>query len=316
MRHAAKLTALAAAAGLLATACGGNANVLQGRTPTQVVQLASSNLTSSSYRMHLHGTLALDTSGLTGVSRAEIDQLSRMFKGLTVDGTAEVQDASTMRFTITLRPVLDKQLVLVVYGGHAYASQDGGRTFSDAGSLADALKGLPTSPAELKELLGDAVQTTDLGETTRNGNRVEHMHTTISPDYLGKLMSKLSGSGAEGSHLQGLVQFLQQVMTLQSGALDSYVRNADGRLDSVDGRLAIAIDVGKLMGVLENAFSGGTAGSLRGGRTATPSSLTGTMVLNVAVAARMYDYGASIHVGRPTVDPNAPKLPSGGVFGL
>ena len=41
----------------------------------------------------------------------------------------------------------------------------------------------------------------------------------------------------------------------------------------------------------------------------------GTLDFDVAVSAHLHDYGAKITIRKPTVDPTAPKPPSGGLFG-
>jgi len=301
MRHLAKLGAAASAAVLVA-GCGGATNVLQGKSAAQIVKLAGTQLAGKSFRMTLHGKVSFDTSGLQGVPADAMGSLDSAMKNLTIEGTADVQDTRHLRLNVTLQPLLDKPIVVVLYDGHAYVSENGGKSFSDAGQL--NLQGLPVSPADIISQLGDAVGAKDLGTTTHNGTRVEHLHATLSADSLEKMLDRF-GSG----QMQQLGGLIKQVLTVKDGNLDLYVRTQDGLLDATQSTGQFSIDLGKLMGMLMQAFGG----QLPAGADA--SQVGGTMTLTENVATEYGDYGARISIAKPTVDPTAPKLPSGGLFG-
>jgi hypothetical protein len=304
MNRLASLFATGAVAALVATACGGatpQTNVLQGKTPDQIIKLASTQASSSSYRMKVHGTVTVDLSGLQGVPSKELDQVSSMLKNLTVDGTADVQDSKHVRMNLTLKPLLDKPVVAVLYDGQAFVSEDGGKTFADAGSF--NLQGLPVSPEDQINSLKNSAQVQDLGPTTRNGTSVDHLHATLGPDYLSSMLNKAGGS----AEAQQLGQVFAQLFQVKDGGMDVYVRTADGKLDSSDTRLTMSFDIGKLMQLF--------AGALGGSAQVPPDAVTGAMSLAETGTATFTDYGAKIQVTKPTVDPSAPKLSTGGLFG-
>jgi hypothetical protein len=306
MHRLATLFAGGAIAALAAIACGGATpptNVLQGKTPEQVIKLASTQASSSSYHMKLHGTASVDVSGLQGVPPEELNQLGSLFKNLTVEGTGDVQDSKHVRMNLTVTPLLDKPIVVVFYDGQGFVSEDGGKTFADAGSF--NLQGLPLSPDEQINALNAGGQLKDLGTTTRNGTSVDHLHATLGPDYLSSLLNKAGGS-AQG---QQLSQAFAQLIQIKDGGVDAYVRTADGKLDSMDSRLSMSFDIGKLMQLIANSL-GGSAGA-----QIPPNAVTGAMNITEDGTSSFSDYGAKIQVTKPTVDPNAPSLPTGGLFG-
>ena len=145
MRHLSTLGAAVVAAALLATGCGGATNVLQGRSPQQIVRLASSQITSTSLRMKLDGRVHIDASGVQGIPADQLQQFAGSMQGIAITGSADVQNARRLRMTITLPSVPGTSMVVVVYDGSFYVSRDGGKTFADAGDL--GLQGPPPRPA-------------------------------------------------------------------------------------------------------------------------------------------------------------------------
>lgn len=308
MRHLTRLTVAGLAAGLAVSACG-STNVLHGKSAPQIVQLAGAAVDKGSYRMAIHGTVSIDTSGVTGLPAAERDQVASLLQGITIDGKADVESPQRMRFTMTLKPLLDKQVVMVLYDGAAFFSEDGGKTFADAGSF--NFSGLPVSPSDQVSLLKDAAGSLqDRGATTRDGVSVEQLHAVLGQDYLEKVLGKMGGGGQIGQQAQQFLQLFLQAMEIRQATADAYVGTADGTLRAEDVKADIALDMGKLVGILSQAFGG----KLPGGSGA--QDVGGAMVIKESATSDFSDYGARITVAKPTVDPNAPSLPSGGgLFG-
>jgi hypothetical protein len=303
MRQLSRIAAASAAAGLALTACGGSSNVLQGKSPQQIVTLASTSIDQNSYHMALHATLSVDASGVQGVPQQEQAAIGSMLKNVTIDGSGDVQSAQRMRFSLTMKPILDRTIEVVLYDGGAYVSQDGGKSFADAGSF--DFSGLPVSPSDLSSILKDLGTPQDQGSQTKDGQTVEKLHASIGQDFVNKVLGQMNG----GAQAQQFAQLFAQVMSVRSGGVDLYVRHSDGRLDAENTDATIAIDMGKLMAALAQAF---------GGRLPVDASgVSGSMVLTEAANATFSDYGEKVGISKPTVDPNAPGLPSGagGLFG-
>ncbi|HEV7678171.1 MAG TPA: hypothetical protein VGQ42_06350 [Candidatus Dormibacteraeota bacterium] len=319
MRTRPTLIAAGAIAALAATACGSgtsiatHANVLQGKSPDQIIKLASSAAATSSYRMGLHGVVSVDVSGVQGLPPAAAQHIAGTLKGLTLDGKGDVQDAKHARITMTLKPVVDKQLVVVLYGDKVYVSEDGGKTFADGGSF--SLQGLPLTPDDLVTELNATGQIQDMGTTTRNGNEVKHLHAVLTNDYFQSLLNKVGGSGAADPSAQQFGALIGQMLTVKDGSVDAYVRTADGKLDSSDSKFTIAIDIGKLMNLMLHALGSMTpAPDSSTGATPEIPNISGSMNLSLNAGATFSDYGAKIAITQPTVDPNAP-VPSTNLFG-
>ena len=318
MRQLARLVTVASAAALTVTACGGSTNVLQGKSPQDIIKLASASVGSGSYHMTMHGKVNIDASGIKGLPPDAVSSMTSVLKNVTIDGRGDVQSPQRMRMTMTMKPLIDKTLVVVFYDGKVYVSQDNGATFADGGNL--NLQGLPVSPQDMLTMLKDTGQLQDQGATSRNGTQVEHLHAVINADYLSKVLDTLSGSGnasgtsgASAQILQQLGKIFQQTMTLSNSSVDAYVRQSDGRMDSNDATVNISIDMGKFFAAIVQIL--GSAGQIPSGSAGQIPNVTGTMAVNESVTATYSDYGAKITVAQPTVDPNAPALPSGGLFG-
>ncbi|HZS15357.1 MAG TPA: hypothetical protein VFC09_12235 [Candidatus Dormibacteraeota bacterium] len=306
MRHLPRLAATGLVAGLAVSACGGTADVLQGKSPQQIITLASTSVSSGAYHMSLDGRMSVDTSGVSGLPSGVMDQLGSMLGNLTMSGSGDVQSSQRMRFSMTMKPILDKAVEVVFYDGSEFLSQDGGKTFADAGSF--SFNGLPVSPSDQVALLKDLATVQDEGSTTRDGQSVEHLHATLGPDYISKVLSKLGGN----PQMQQFATLFSQVMTLRSGSVDAYVRKADGKLDSEVTNASIAFDMKKLFSVLSQAFGGQVPGGAGG-----LGNVSGAMVLGESLTVQLSNYGENVQITKPTVDPNAPGLPSGGgLFGV
>ena len=304
MRHLGKLAATGLAASLLTTACGGVADVLAGLSPSQVISLAGAKVTTQSYRMAVHGTVAIDAGQVQGMPPSALEQMSGILKSFTVDGKADVQSAQRLRMamSLSLPQAGAKQFVAVLYDGKYYLSLDGGRTFADGGGF--NLQGITASPTDVKSLLTGTVDPRNLGTTVHDGQNVEHVRATLGPNYFNDVLDKFSGSGAAASGAGQLRDLIKQIISVRSGTVDVYVRTLDGRIESTRSQVVIALDMGKLMSVLLHQF---------GGQIPSGSALpqvSGSMLMTVSGTDRFSDYGASISVAKPTVDPNAPGFPS------
>lgn len=312
MRHLTRLVSAAAAAGIALTACGGGTNVLKGKSPQDIVKLASTSVSSGSYHMALHGTVSIDTSKIQGLPPEALSSMTSMLKNMTMSGNGDVESPQRIKMTMSLKPLLSNDVVVVMYDGKVYVSQDGGKTYADGGSL--NLQGLPITPEDQLNELKDTGQVTDQGATVRNGTNVEKIHAVISNDYINQVFSKLGGggSGASAQEMQQLGQIFQQTMTLQNSSLDAYVRQSDGKMDSTDSTVNLSIDMGKFMQAILQLLSG--MGQLPSGAAGQLPNVSGTMTVGESSTATFSGYGSRITVTQPTVDPNAP-VPSGGIFG-
>jgi len=305
MRHLGKLAATGIAAGLLTTACGGGAaNVLAGLTPSQVITLAGSKVTTQSYRMAVNGTVAIDASQVQGMPPGALQQLSGILKSFSVSGNADVQSAQRLRMamTISVPQASGKQFVAVLYDGAYYLSLDGGRTFADGGGF--NLKGVAASPTDVKSLLTGTVNPKNLGTTVHDGQSVEHIQASLGTNYFNDVIDKFSGSGGAAAAANQFRGLIKQIMSVRSGTVDAYVRTLDGRVESATSHVVIALDMGRLMSTLMQSF---------GGRIPPGTTLphvTGSMLMTVDGTDRFSDYGARITVSKPTVDPDAPGFSS------
>jgi len=301
MRHLARFAAAGLATGLVATACGGATNILQGRTPAQIIQLASSRVSGLSYQMVLHGTVSVDAGGVQGMPAGALDAMGSVLHDITMDGNADVQDPQRVRMTMTVSLLPGKKLVAVFYDGGYYLSVDGGSTFSSVGSL--NLQGLAITPSDVKSLLSGATNVKDLGLTTHDGERVEHLQATLGPNYINDELGKISGASSSPSMRQ-FGSLLKDIFTVTDGTVDAYVRTNDGHVEAVLSHMVLSMDMGKLMGTVQQHLGGQIpAGS-------GISQIAGSVVMKVDSTSRFTDYGARITVSKPTVDPNAPSVPN------
>ena len=306
MRHLAKLAAAGLAAGIAATACGAATNVLQGKTPTQIVQLASAQVTGQSYRLSIDGHFSIDVSGISGIPSDTLDQLAGAMKDFSMTGKGDVQNAQRLKLSMTLSlgSLGDKTFAAVLYDGHYYVALDG-KSFADAGSL--NLQGIAASPDDIKSELQDATSVKDLGATIRDGQHVEHLQAHLNANYMNDMLNKVTGSGSGAQSLQQAAELFKNVVTIGANTIDVYVRTSDGRVESVDTDMTMSFDMAKFVSLL----TGQLGGAIPPGGGA--GDVSGAMVMKITGTDRFTDYGARITVSKPTVDPNAPGLP--GLFG-
>lgn len=304
MRHLVKLAVAGLAASLVATACGASPTVLQGLTPNQMVTLASSKVTDQSYRMAIQGTVSIDASGVHGLPQDALNQMTAALRNFSMSAKGDVQNGQRTRMSMSMSmPSLgDKSFVAVLYDGHYYVSLNGDNHFADAGTL--NLQGIAATPSDVKSLLTSATDVKDLGTTVHDGQSVEHLRATLGPTYLSDLFGKMSGSGSGAAAVQQMREFMTRVMQVTEGTVDMYVRTLDGRVEDVDSNVGMSLDMGKLVSMLVNQY---------GGQIPSGSNIpqvSGVLVMKVTGSDRFTDYGAKITVSKPTVDPNAPGLPS------
>jgi hypothetical protein len=302
MRHLAKLATVGLSAGLLATACGGSTNVLQGKSPTQIIQLASSQIGGQSYEMAVDGKLGFDASGVQGIPADQLGQFTSAMRSFSMSGKADVQTVQRVRLNLSVSVAgTEKTVKAVLYDGHYYVSLDGVK-YADAGTL--NLQGLPISPDDIKAQLTGVGDVKDLGATTHDGVRVEHLHATLSKNYMTDMLNKVGGSGAGAAAVQQMSRLFAQVISIKDGSIDAYVRSSDGRLESTATHVVMALDMQKLISLVMGAF---------GGRMPSDSGIgnvSGSLAMTVDGTAKFSGYGSKITVTKPAVDPNAPSLPS------
>jgi hypothetical protein len=307
MRNLARLALTGAAVSIAATACGGSSNVLQGKSPTQIVQLAGTSITSSSYHLALQGTIGFDAGSVTGLPPGALDQMTTALKNATIDGSGDFQDAKHARLQMTVKPALDTPVQMVLFEDHAYISQDGGKTWADMGSF--NFSGLPASPSDATAELNGLSNVQDQGSAVRNGVKVEHMHATLPANYVQQQLGKAGGSGQLGQMLQQLGSVMADAFQVKDSSVDAYVRSSDGKLDSLDTHMTMAIDMGKFLKAIMQALGGQIPGAA-GADASALNAISGSLNMNAAVSQTYTNYGEKVTVEKPTVDPNAPTPPA------
>lgn len=307
MRHPARAAAIGVAAAVLATAACGSSNALRGLSPGQIVTLASSKVTGQSYRMAISATESFDAGGVHGLPAGLLQQFSGSLPSFHINGSGDVQDGRRMRLamTLSLPSAGEKHVVGVAYDGHYYISIDGGHSFADAGTL--SLQGAASTPDDVKALLDGATGVKDLGTTTHDGERVEHLRASLDKDYFNHFYDSFTGSGSAAAAMQQFRSLIAQVTTVSASSLDVYVRTLDGRVEATDMHAVMSLDMGRLVALLTSRYGGGIPSGSH------VSDITGAMVLTLSGTDRFTDYGAKITVSKPAVDPNAPSLQN--IFG-
>jgi hypothetical protein len=260
-------------------------------------------------KFDLDGKITIDASKLQNAPADVVNQITQALgggNGLTISGSGEEESPQRVQITMSLKPLVNQTITAVQYDGTFYYSLDGGRTFGSGGSLSSLTSGFSITPDQSSKLFGSLPDSafSDKGQTSMDGVTVEHFVATITKDQL--FQSLAGGSGSSSSAQQNL-QLIEQFISVGNAAVDTYVRTDNGLLDRYSANFSLAFDLGKLV----QAF-GGLGGSSPG--SGAPS---GSLTIGVTANVHVHDYGASIHIDKPTVDPNAPKLPSGlgGLFG-
>ena len=243
------------------------------------------------------------------MSSSQAAQFAPLLRGVSLTGTGEQESAQRVRMTMSLKPLLTQQVTAVAYDGSAYVSLDGSR-FSAVPSLRGLSGGFGATPNDLTQYLQGLTSVRDLGSTQQDGQTVEHLQATLDQSVLQKALSQAgaqasgTGAGQPGQLGQLFTQFFQ----LQGGTVDAYVLPSNGQLDRVDVSMKVAIDFDRLKQVV-----GGLAG---GSATNAGAQIPGgSLGMTVDVGVHYQDYGAAITVHKPTVDPNAPSIPSNGILG-
>ena len=299
--RSARLLAAAGTAVVTLAGCGGSSSAINGLAPKDVVKLSSQRVATQSLRADLDGRFIVDASKLTGVPPAQLKQFGVAPNGYTLTGKEEQESPKRLQLVVTLQPDYDNATI-VAYDGQTYYSRDGTR-FAAAGQLSSLTAGIGITPGDLTNYLGFLGELKDLGSTTQDGMTVEHYQSPIDQSVLDQVLG--ASVTSQGNNLNGLSDIFKQFITVRAGAIDVYVDPATANLDRVDMKLQFVFDFSKI-----SSLFGATPGANL--KKAGPG---GTLDFDVAVSAHLHDYGAKITIRKPTVDPTAPKPPSGGLFG-
>lgn len=300
----------ATAAILAACGSGSSSSALSGLSPRQAAINALQKFQSTSLKYDLDGKISIDASKVQNAPPDVVNQITQALggsNGLTISGTGEQESQQRVKVTVSLKPLVSETITGVQYDGTFYYSLDGGKTFGSGGSLSSLTSGFSITPDQSAKLFGGLPDSsfTEKGQTSIDGVTVEHYQATFTKDQL--FQSIAGGSGSSSSAQQNL-QLIEQFITIPSATVDSYIRTDNGAFDRYGANITLGFDLGKLVQAL------GGVGSGASGAAGTPS---GTLFIGILANVHLHDYGASIHIDKPTVDPNAPKLPSGlgGLFG-
>jgi hypothetical protein len=296
--HPARSLAAAALVTALLAGCGSSSRIA-GLSPQDIVKVSSRQVTQQSLRADLSGRFIVDASHLTGVSAAQLRQFGATPNGYTLTGHLDEESPQRLQLTLTLAPNYDNATI-VVYDGQTYYSKDGTH-FAAAGPLSSLTAGIGITPGDLSSYLGYLGTVKDLGSTTQDGVTVEHLQAPIDQNVLDRVLSASVGASANPT---SYADIFKQFIEVREGTVDMYVVPSTADLDRVDMRLRFAFDFSRVASMF------GT--TPRPGATGVPG---GTLDFDMAVGSHFHDYGAQITVHRPTVDPSAPRPPSGGLFG-
>lgn len=300
MRSARLLAAAGTALAMLA-GCGGSSSAINGLTPKDVVKLTSQRVANQSLRADLDGRFIVDASKLTGVPPAQLRQFGVAPNGYTLTGKEDQESPKRLQLMVTLQPDYDNATI-VEYDGQTYYSKDGTR-FAAAGQLSSLTAGIGITPGDLTNYLGFLGDLKDLGSTTQDGMTVEHYSSPIDQNVLDQVLG--ASVTNQGNNLNGFSEIFNKFITVRSGNIDVYVDPATANLDRVDMKLKFVFDFSKI-----SSLFGATPNA-----TTKKSGPGGTLDFDVAISDHLHDYGAKITVKKPTVDPTAPKPPTGGLFG-
>jgi hypothetical protein len=303
MRHLTRIAVLGTVVSLAVSACGGSSNALQGKSPQQMVQLASTSISSGAFHVVLNATMKVDTSQIQGLPPGTLDQMASALRDITMTGSGDVQDETHAKLQMTMKPLLDKQVQMILFDGSTYMSQDGGKTWADLGSF--DFNGLQVSPSDAAAQLKQLSNVQDLGSTTRDGVAVQHLHADVPSDYVKQQLGKLGGGGGQlGQLLQQLGPALTNAIQIKDGTVDAWVRQSDGKLDAMDTHMSMAIDMGTFIKAIAQAFGG----QIPSGDQSQINAISGAMTMVISSSQTYSNYGEKVSIEKPTVDPNAPTL--------
>lgn len=285
-------TALLAAAIGLAGCGGAGSSAIGGRSPHDVVLAAARAATQSSLRLDATMRLGFDTGSLHDGALGALPA-----SGFAMTAAGEQESEQRVRMTMTLEPLVDHPVTVVLYDGVGYVALDG-QHFAEVGSLRNLFGGLELTPTQLQQILGKVATISDVGAGEEDGQSVERYHATLDGSILDQLFGRAGTAGP-------LATVLRQVFTFRGGSVDFSVLRDSGRLDRVLFHVRFAIDafaIGQLVAPGPASSSGDRAPS-------------GSLGVRLDGSLHYHDYGAHIVVSRPMVDPNAPTLPATGFFG-
>lgn len=305
MRSTLRCVALAAIAATALVGCGGHgaSNAIANKRPVDVVLASGQAAEAGSLRFDLDAKIGIDTSKLTGLPAGAAAGLGLVGNGLTFTGHADVENPQRVHLVLDMKAPVNQQITAVTYDGKSYVSLDG-TNFYEA-DVKQATSGIDAS--QLLKVLGQVGAVKDLGQAQQDGLTVEHYQATLDPAQVLKLFEQQAGGN---SSAQGLGAFFQQLFSFSGGTVEDYVDSATGKIDRLGVTFGIAIDFDKLKG----AFSG--LGGSQGGSSLSQAP-GGQMSITITANLHLFDYGASIKVTKPAnISPGAPKLGTGGLFGL
>jgi len=305
------LAGVAVAAGTLVLVGCGAATVTapkrSGAVAAQLLSTANTSAFATSFEATFKGGLNMSLAGVTGLSAATQQQLTKLQAELNsgaIQGTIDFQSPTEFRITYTAPGLLPGPLQLVEVGGSGYASWNGTQWYRAGSVPAGASPILPSSlsnlPAELKSLgtlAKGQVTVTNSGPSSRDGVEVDHLHAVVSGSGLDKIFGAALGAFGSGStppagaSITGLAQLLQ--------------------FSPASGDVYIATQTNLPQ---EESFSGGVAlnlgvlGLLSSSPTPAPH---GDLGLTASFAVSYSRYGASFAISKPTaVLPGQLPLPS------
>ena len=272
-------TTLVAAAVLLG-ACGGSSVSAQQRFDTAVQQAKAQ---SSKFTFTLQ--LSVDSSKAKGLTAGQLQELQGLARGVTLTGSGMEQGTARASMQITI-PGRTQPVAVVLYDGATYIALDGKRFAQQ--DLSALTGGLSISLNDPSPLDGAFTSLDDQGTTTDGGDQVEHLHGVYDRGIISRLI------GGSGSQIGGIIA---QLLQLDSGTSDAFVRLGDGNLERLTSQLQAHIDVAQLAGLL---------GAL--GQSPSPNA-SGTVNLGMQETLQYSDWnGGDISVSKPAVDPAAPTL--------
>jgi len=283
--------------GVAATTGCGRTGAVSGLSPAQAVQEAATKFGGQSLKFDLTGKITVDSSKVRGDAQS-LDQLKSLGSGVTLSGHGEEENPQRVELVMTVNPGLDKPATVIGYDGNAYVALDGTH-FADAGSVRAVTGGFGVTPGDVSNYLSNLGNVQDKGAEKMDGLDTEHYQVALDQSFLSKALSQAS----QGQSPNPFAGFIEQLIQFTGGTIDAWVNQADGSLDRTRIAVALGFDLDKLGQV----FGGLGQGS------STPSGGTpgGSLGISLNVDLHPHDYGASVSITKPTVDPNAPKLPGG-----
>jgi hypothetical protein len=302
MRFSLRPLALAGAAALLVTACGGSkasSSAISGLSPQDIVKVSAQSLQQGSLRYTFELKLGFDASKLTGLTAKDQSDFNKVLAGFHFTGKGEQESPTRVHLTLSMQPIVPQDITVVLYDDKAYYSLDG-KSFGES-DVSKLTGGLSVNPKDFSKLLDGLGGVKDLGQTQQDGLTVEHLQVTLDSSFLDKALGELGGASS-GSNPFG--EIFKEFVSFTGGTIDLYVLPDNAGLERESASFAMRLDFDKLRTAFGGLGSGTSSSGIPGG----------SLGVSVSVNAHFFDQGAKISVTKPTVDPNAPELP-GGVLG-